>query len=146
MIAKRLFLDLTPSDWHGLVAKTAQLGAWSPASGSRLALDLAEERLAAVGKKDGPSVILTLLGPAVDVLEEYIPAMEEAACEKNTFDSLQRQLKDEINHRLEVQSEIEKQKERYEANLKKMMMLVDKLNVALKAKEEHCLALETVES
>lgn len=144
MITKRLFLDLTPSEWHSLVAKVSQLGTWTPKSNSQLTTDLFEDRLAAIGKNNNTMIIMAVLEPAVEVLEDYLPSLEEVSCEKNTFDGLQRQLKEEINLRLEIQAEMEKQKEKYEANMKKMMMLVDKLNAALKAKEEQCLVLETV--
>lgn len=144
MIAKRLFLDFAPSEWQSLVSQVSAWSHWTPAGEKRLAHDLTEEKLSAIIKKANGNVLISILVPATEVLAEYLPAMEEAACEQNTLDDMERRMKEEINLRLEIQAEMDKQKEKYEANMKKMMLLIDKLNAALKAKEEQYNSLESV--
>lgn len=135
---------MTVSQWQSVSTAVSKLSNWEVFR-NPLTRDILETKVSDSVRKSAESPSASrLLAEASLILEGCIETIREVEQQNLTAKDLISQLKVSEDSKAALQSDIDKQKEKYEMNMKKMALLIDKLTATIRQKDDTLAKLETV--
>lgn len=137
---------MTVSQWQAVSSVVSRLSSWDGFP-KPLTRDILETKISdSVKKSSDSSQASNLLAEAVWILEGCIDTIREVEQQNTTAKALTSQL-DAINDaKSAMGAEMDRQKEKYEMNMKKMALLIDKLTATIRQKDEYMSKGEAVDT